>query len=146
MEVAKSNSVVGIGKRNIDSASGRGVDGVKSAVRVLSVIRFLTTESLGATFTEICTVLDLPKSSAHALLATMVDQGFLTLDSTTRKYRIGVRIWEAGQTYAHSFNLQEIAMPFLQAVSDVLHETVQLAILDGIENVYVAKVEADQRL
>ena len=37
-------------------------------------------------------------------------------------------------------------MPFLEAARDALHETVQLATLDGIENVYVAKVEADQRL
>jgi DNA-binding IclR family transcriptional regulator len=146
VEVAKSSAAVRLEKRDIDSASSRGVDGVKSAARVLSIIRFLTTESLGATFAEIYTALDLPKSSAYALLATMIDQGFLTLDSTTRKYRIGVRIWEAGQAYVHSFDLPGVAMPFLEAVRDALHETVQLATLDGIENVYVAKVEADQRL
>jgi DNA-binding IclR family transcriptional regulator len=76
----------------------------------------------------------------------MVDQGFLVLDPTSHKYRIGVRIWEAGQAYADSFDLPGIAMPFLEAARDALHETVQLATLDGIENIYVAKVEADQRL
>ena len=144
--MAKSSAVVKLEKPDIATATDRGADGVKSAARVLSLISFLTTELSGATFTEICTALDLPKSSAHALLATMVDQGFLTLESTTRKYRIGVRIWEAGQTYAHSFDLTDTAMPFLEAARDALRETVQLAILDGIENVYVAKVESDQRL
>jgi len=144
--VPKSKEVVGIQKSKVDPTSGRKVDGVKSAFRVLSVIKFLTTESAGATFSEICVALDLPKSSAHALLGTMADQGFLVLDPTSHKYRIGVRIWEAGQAYADSFDLPGTAMPFLEAARDALHETVQLAVLDGIENVYVAKVEADQRL
>ncbi len=144
--MAKSNRTVTIDTPKVAPANGRKVDGVKSAFRVLSVIKFLTTEPKGATFSEICLALDLPKSSAHALLGTMVDQGFLVLDSNSHKYQIGVRIWEAGQAYAESFDLPGIAMPFLQAARDALQETVQLATLDGIENVYIAKVEADQRL
>jgi len=146
LEVAKTNQGGGIETTKADPENDRKVDGVKSAYRVLSVIKLLTTESSGATFSEICLALTLPKSSAHALLGTMVDQGFLFLDRTSHKYRIGVRIWEAGQAYAESFDLPGIAMPFLEAARDALHETVQLATLDGIENVYVAKVEADQRL
>src|SRR5665213_1788549 len=121
-------------------------DSVKSASRVLEIIEFLTNESGGATFGEICEALKLPKSSAHGLLGTLTVKGFLTLDARTRRYYIGVRLWEVGQTYVQSFELPTIAKPFLEEVRDQIHETVQLAILDGIDNVYIAKVDSDHRL
>lgn len=71
-------------------------EGVKSAVRVLAVIGLLTTERNGATFGDICGRLELPKSSTHALLRTMTDQGYVTIDPSTRRYHIGIRLWEAG--------------------------------------------------
>jgi DNA-binding IclR family transcriptional regulator len=132
--------------RDSVTAVRQGFDGVKSAVRVLAIIRLLTAETNGVKFSDVCEHLELPKSSAHALLGTMIDEGFLTIDPNTRVYRIGVRLWEAGQTYVQSFDLPRVARPFMEAVQDALRETVQLAILDGTDNVYVAKVEADQRL
>jgi len=121
-------------------------DSVKSASRVIEIIELLTNESGGATFGEICESLRIPKSSAHGLLATLTEMGFLTLGAQSRKYHIGVRLWEAGQTYVQSFDLPTLAMPFLEEVRNQLRETVQLAILDGVDNVYVAKVDSDHRL
>jgi DNA-binding IclR family transcriptional regulator len=138
-------TVPGITVKRLDDVRP-GVEGVKSAVRVLAVISLLTTVPNGATFGDICDRLELPKSSMHALLRTMTDQGFLTIDPSTRRYHIGIRLWEAGQTYAQGFDLSSVARPFMEATRDALRETVQLAILDGVDNVYIAKVEADQRL
>ena len=121
-------------------------DSVKSASRVLEIIELLTNESGGATFGEICESLKIPKSSAHGLLGTLTEKGFLTLDAQSRTYHIGVRLWEAGQTYLQSFDLPTLAMPFLEEVRNQLHETVQLAILDGIDNVYIAKMDSDHQL
>lgn len=128
------------------SRPGPGVEGVKSAARVMAIIDLLTKEHRGAGFSEICARLDLPKSSTHALLRTMTDRGFLTVDRRTRRYGIGVRVWEAGQAYLQGFDLPSIALPYMEAARDSLNETIQLAILDGVDNVYVAKVEADHRL
>lgn len=121
-------------------------DSVKSASRVLEIIELLTNESCGVTFGEICESLKIPKSSAHGLLGTLTERGHLTLDTQSRTYHIGVRLWEAGQAYLQSFDLPTVAMPFLVKVLGQLHETVQLAILDGIDNVYIAKVDSDHQL
>lgn len=128
------------------SAARTEREGVKSAVRVLAIITLLADEPNGASFGEICGRLELPKSSTHALLRTMTDQGFLTVEPSTRRYRIGIRLWEAGQTYIRDLDLSLIARPFLDASRDALRETVQLAVLDGVHNVYIGKVDADQRL
>ena len=112
---------------------------------MLLVIELLTEEPAGLTFVQITERLALPKSSTHALLRTMRERGHLTLDDAGR-FRIGLRIWQAGQTHEQAFDLAETARPHLRAARDELRETVQLAVLDGIENVYLAKEDSDQRL
>lgn len=118
---------------------------VKSALRALLVIEELTKEPGGLTFVEIAERLSLPKSSTHALLQTMRERRHLRLDGDGR-YRIGLRVWQAGQACSQAFDLARLATPFLRAARDELHETVQLAVLDGIENVYLAKEDPDRLL
>jgi IclR family KDG regulon transcriptional repressor len=118
---------------------------VKSVQRAMLVIELLTEEPKGLTFAQIVQRLSLPKSSAYELLRTMKDGGHLALDEEGR-YRIGLRIWQAGQTHEQAFDLATAARPNLQAARDELSETIQLAVLDGTENVYLAKEEAEQRL
>ncbi|WP_268961274.1 IclR family transcriptional regulator [Nonomuraea cypriaca] len=119
---------------------------VKSAGRALEVIELLTRRPRGLSFTEICEELELPKSSGHGLLATMVRRGFLRLDDAGRRYTLGIRVWEAGQAYLWAIDLERAAKPIMEAIRDDLNEVVQLAVLDGTDNVYVAKVDPDQAL
>jgi IclR family KDG regulon transcriptional repressor len=120
-------------------------ESVKSAERALRIIELLTVA--GATeFTEIAARLDLPKSSAHYLLATMRDGGFLDFDAGSRRYTVGPRLWEAGQAYIRDLDVARLARPHLELARDELGETVQLAVLDGLDNVYVGKAETDHAL
>lgn len=120
-------------------------ESVKSAERALRTIELLTEEG-PLDFPQICDGLALPKSSAHALLATMRAMGFLHLDEQTRRYSLGPRLWEAGQAYIQGLDIAQLAGPFMRRVRDHLGETVQVAILDGIDNVYIGKLETDHPL
>jgi DNA-binding IclR family transcriptional regulator len=126
--------------------AGESSAAVKSALRVLLIVELLTKFDRGLTFAEMHEHLELPKSSLHGLLKTMTARGHLLVDERTRAYRLGVRFWEAGQAFLRSLDLTSICHPYLEAAREGLDETVQLAVLDGLENVYIAKVEADQRL
>lgn len=135
---------------NVTTAVGTRIgdgmtESVKSAQRVMQIVELLT-GSGSLTFPEISEELALPRSSLHGLLATMSGGGFLGFDEQSRRYHLGIRLWEAGQAYDRDRNLVRSAMPVLRAIRDELNETAQLAIRDGADNVYVAKVEADQKL
>ena len=118
---------------------------VKSAERALRIIELLT--DLGELdFPDVCAELGIPKSSAHSLLSTMRAMGFVRLDERSRRYTLGPRVWEAGQAYLRDLDIPQLAMPYMQRARDELRETVQLAVLDGIENVYVGKIESDHPL
>lgn len=120
-------------------------DNVKSADRALQVLSLLTGNPRGLTFAEIISDLDLPKSSTHGLLRTMLNRGYLA-QNDDRRFLLGVRVWEAGQAWLRGLDLASVARAPLEAARDQLNETVQLAVLDGVDNVYVAKVEADHRV
>jgi len=60
------------------------------------------------------------------------------------KYRVGVRAWEAGSGFLRGMKLEDAANESLRSLRDRLDETVQLATLDGVEVVYVARFESSQ--
>lgn len=119
---------------------------VKSAERVLRIFELLTEQPQGVTLGDVTERLGYPKSSAFALLTTMAARGFLDHDPSSRRYRAGIRLWQAGQAFQTVPALEQVAVPFLEQLRDRLNETAQLAVLDGIENVYIAKVDSRQPL
>jgi DNA-binding IclR family transcriptional regulator len=114
---------------------------VKSASRALDIIELLATMPNGLGFVDLARIQHIPKSSLHALLAVLTERGFVDLDQQSRTYSLGIRTWEVGQAYVAQRDLVENALPVMTRVVDSINETVQLSILDGIENVYLAKVD-----
>ncbi|NYE69383.1 IclR family transcriptional regulator [Microlunatus parietis] len=109
---------------------------VKSADRALAAIDLVA--ALGsASFAEIAEALQLPRSSAHGLLGTLVDAGWLDVSAEPRRYRLGLHAWQIGQRYDGHRLLLEKAKPLMDALVGATGETVQLARLDGVENVYI---------
>src|SRR5690606_15513328 len=50
--------------------------------------------------------------------------------------------WEVGQAYSGHREIAELARPVMDRLRDATGETVQLARLDGIDNVYIALSES----
>ena len=121
--------------------AGGSPSGVKSAERVLAILEYLAT-SREATFSSIARDLALPNSSAHELLRTMARRRFIELDPLNRRYCLGIRVWEIAQGYTAASNLVVLARPLMQELTARTLETVQLACLDGLENVYLAISES----
>ncbi len=119
---------------------------VKSASRALDVIELLASTPNGLGFVELARLQRIPKSSLHALLAVLTGRGFIDLDQRSRTYSLGIRTWEVGQAYVAQRDLVENALPVMKRIVESINETVQLSILDGIENVYLAKVDCSHPL
>jgi DNA-binding IclR family transcriptional regulator len=109
---------------------------VKSADRALAVLALLADQG-GASFTELLTALELPRSSASGLLATLESGGWIERDDL-RRYRVGLRAWQVGRRYRGHDDLARIAGPVMEELTRRTRETVQLARLDGVENIYIA--------
>lgn len=109
---------------------------VKSAERVMQVLEYLA-ESKSAPFAAIVRDLDIPNSSGHHLLSTLVDGGFIEHNAQGRTYSLGPRLWSVAQSHVRQ-GLADISQPFMDDLVSAVNETVQLSTLDGSENLYLA--------
>ena len=118
----------------------------KSAIRALDMIVALAGEQRGLSFTELLRMLAVPKSSLHELLAVLTERGFVEYERESRTYLLGIRVWENGQAYLRHHELVSMARPVMEHIVAQVNETVQVAVLDGVENVYLAKVDCSHPL
>jgi len=116
---------------------------VKSADRALAIMDLVAARG-AVRFNELVAAMGLPRSSMHGLLQTLIGRGWLDLDEDSRRYSVGLQAWHVGQAYAGHGALINVAQPVMDALSKELGETIQLARLDGIENIYIAMSEASQ--
>lgn len=126
-----------------DRAPGSEEGLVKSADRVLRIFDLIADEG-PLTFSQVVAELGLPASSIHNLLKTLVRRRYLRLHPDDRRYELGTRLWEVAQRYAANDDLPRLAQPIMDSVASRTRETVQLARLDGIENVYLAIAESPE--
>ncbi|OIJ32434.1 MULTISPECIES: IclR family transcriptional regulator [unclassified Microbacterium] len=115
----------------------QAVGAVKSAGRALEIIEHLAATG-SQTFPELLDDLGLPRSSAHGLLRTLQAAGWVDHDATSKRYSLGLKAWQIGQRYDGHRLLLESGPALMAALTEEIGETVQMARLDGVENVYIA--------
>jgi IclR family transcriptional regulator, pca regulon regulatory protein len=91
--------------------------------------------SLG--ITQLGRELDLSRSTTHRYVATLAMLGYLEQDAATKKYRLGPRVIDLGLAAINSMEVREVSAPHLQQLSDETGYTVNMAVLDGLDIVYV---------
>jgi DNA-binding IclR family transcriptional regulator len=118
---------------------------VKSAVRTVELLEYLAVRHDDpARLREISEALDMPRSSAHALLRTLVAQGWVRTDPSGSRYAIGVRALLVGTSYLDSDPYLPLITPFLDDLRNGFDETFHLARLDSTDIVYLATRESKQ--
>ena len=91
---------------------------------------------------ELSRRLGLATSTVHRLLATLTDERLLERGSAPGGYRLGLAIFDLGASVAAGGDLHEAALPVMATLRASTGETVQLAVLDGLESVYVDRLES----
>ncbi len=94
---------------------------------------------------EVAEKLDLAKSSAHDLLASLAQVGLLGKTAEGR-YRLGWRLVDLGETLLATTELRREARPVMQEIAGQYRETIHLAILDDTRVVYIDKLEGQQTI
>jgi IclR family pca regulon transcriptional regulator len=93
---------------------------------------------------ELAREIGLSRSTTHRYVATLAALGYLEQDEVTRRYRLGPRVLDLGFSAINSMELREISVPHLQRLSDETGHTVNMAILDGADVVYVERCRSSR--
>jgi IclR family transcriptional regulator, acetate operon repressor len=128
-----------------------GADRDAQRYRLYGVERALDTLELlaaagpgGMTLTELAERISVSKSSAFALLQTLIARGFAADSGTrlSRRYRLGMALAKLGDAAEVQSPLVNLAMPVLQALTDSTGLTTRLVVPDGPYAVVTARVDA----
>lgn len=111
------------------------------AERALNIIELLADSAGTLALGEIAERLALPKSGAHRLLATLVEQGWAEQDAHTGFYRLTMRLAMLGQRFYAATGIPEICQPLLDRLARDSREFVRLAVVDGQSLTWVAHAQ-----
>jgi IclR family acetate operon transcriptional repressor len=87
----------------------------------------------------------LNRTMSYRLLRVMGELGYVSHDPVRHRYDLGSRLLNLGAKAAGRTNLATIAEPYLEAVSEELHETVSLGVLTGGQVVYLSQLGSSRR-
>lgn len=100
----------------------------------------------GAPAAELARQVGFPLSTAHRLLGSLVRDGFAAFDQSSKRYTLGLRVFQLAQTVLQARGLTGLARPVLEEVSSVTKEATLLAVRDGDRQLYLFSIEGPQQV
>jgi IclR family pca regulon transcriptional regulator len=131
-------------RATISGVSETGTGTSQSLERGLAILSAFDSERPLIGVSELSRELSLSRSTAHRYIATLAQLGYLQQDPDSKRYRLGPKVLDLGFSAINSMDVREISAPHLRRLSDETGHTVNLAILDGIDVVYIERCRAAQ--
>lgn len=127
-----------------DMKAAAGVTGSQTLMRGLDVIEAVADGA--TTLPELSETLDLSRSTAHRLAASLVERGYLAFTPRGSGYRLGPKLLQLGHLAQSQADLIQVARPFLEELSDATEDTVHLGVLDADTALYLDKMPGRRRI
>jgi DNA-binding IclR family transcriptional regulator len=116
------------------------VQSVDRALEILAILGGPLGEEFG--ITDIAARMGLNKSTVYGLVNTLVSRQYLEQNRETRRYRLGIKLFEMGSLVQRRMDVRVEAKPYCQELSEKYDCTVHLAAFYDYEIVYIDKVDS----
>jgi DNA-binding IclR family transcriptional regulator len=113
---------------------------INSIGRCFEILEAFTPERPKLTLHDLTLKVGLPKTTVHRLLHTLISRNYIACDPQ-KKYSLGSKFVSLGMSVLASLDVREIALPYLEELSQLSQQTVNLGILDRTEVMYICRVE-----
>jgi IclR family transcriptional regulator, KDG regulon repressor len=118
---------------------------IPSVKRAFRILELFLDGAQSVSVPEITARLNFPRTTAHDLVQTLMECGYLErLDNQPHRFALGLRVFELGSAYGAPLDVVTEGQKVAVKVSETCDETVQMAIRDGAEAVFIAKVDSSQ--
>ena len=109
----------------------------------LAVLELLSRSARPLGLTQIGKELGMGKSNVHRLMQALVETRFVLRDEESGVYTPSIKLWELGSAVLGKLDLRRHAERQMESLMELTGESVHLSVLDGIEVVYVHKVDSE---
>ncbi|MGW7553366.1 IclR family transcriptional regulator [Streptomyces rimosus] len=116
---------------------------VPAVTRALDILELFLDGDGTLSAPDITRRLGLPRTSVHELVSTLVARNYLAhVPEQPGRFRLGVRAYQLGSRYAEQLDLAAEGQRVAREVAETCGETVHIALLEGTDVIYVAKVDS----
>ena len=119
--------------------------GIQSVYRVLTLLSLFDRRHPRLGVTEISRMMNLPKGTVHGFVRTLSRMKYLRQDSATRKYQLGLKIYELGAILADSLEINEKAAEAARQLANRTRLTSRIAVWDGDSALLTLSIDARYR-
>ena len=116
---------------------GVTIQSVVKAAKILDIL--LKKGELG--ISDISAEMSMSKSTVYGIVNTLAETGFIEQDSESKKYRLGLRLFELGSAVENRMDIRTEARPFCEELSRKYSQTVHLATHSEGSVVYIDKFD-----
>ena len=116
----------------------------RTTQRTVEILKLVSRKPEGITLDDICTQLDLPKTSAYDIVTTLVEMGMVNVQKGQKQtYTIGLMAYRIGINYTNNLDFLGIIEPELKAFSREVGKTVFFGVRSDHDVVYICKFEPE---
>lgn len=112
--------------------------------RAMSLFELLANAQRGLTLSEVSRKLNIPKSTAHYLVHTLVTRGYVQRGADRRHFSLGMRLADVASASSAELNLRMLVTPYLRRIATRINLTTTATVLRGAEAVIIARIESAQ--
>ena len=123
---------------------GSRSDFVRALAKGLAVIEAFDARSPSMTLSDVARKTGLSRGTTRRLLLTLTELGYVGFDG--KLFVLRPRALNLGFAYLHSQSLWQLGQPYMVELVERVHESCSVAVLDGTDIVYVARVPTAVRI
>ncbi|HUU04195.1 MAG TPA: IclR family transcriptional regulator [Myxococcota bacterium] len=116
---------------------------IAKAFRVLDLVSH---HQRGLSISDLSRDLEISKSTVHGITAALLDAGALARDGRTKRYKLGMTLFELGRAVSPAVDLAEAARPIMQRLMEESRESVFLGVRTGEHVSIIAVTEPAHEL
>jgi DNA-binding IclR family transcriptional regulator len=117
-----------------------------SVKKAFEILRALSSSKEGLGVSEIARGLNMAKSTVHGMTSTLEGLGAVTRDPHTKRYRLGLTLFELGRLAYSQIDLKTLARPIIEELMEKTQASVFLGILNWDHVTVLDIVESRQDL
>lgn len=125
--------------------AGRDLPG-QSLQRALDLLEVFLSDNSEMGLAQLAAATQMNRATAHRLLTTLEARGYVQRDRDTRKYSLGVRVFDLGARFQHQLDIRRAALPELTSLVEQTGQAAFLCVRDGDEALCLERVGGRHRV
>lgn len=114
--------------------------------QAVDVLDCFTGENSNLSLADLNTMLEIPKSTIHRIVISLLDAGVLYYDQKSQQYSLGTKVLRWGGSFLNRLKIQDIVRSYLEDFRDQTGETATLTVLVGTKRMYLTQVESNSEM